>query len=371
MIAFPKFSRLAAAAFLATLWSVPILGADDDAATSAGSQAQTAREKQECSKNLRQIYQAIQAYRKDHKQLPHWLSDLTPQYLSDPSVFICPVTKRTGAEIPFKQLADPKIKCSYAYEFCDAEMGNDIWGGGKMKMRDFKAAEMSVIGGDTPILRCLLHDPKLNIGFDGKFFESPTTWETLYQDVVDMNDLSPATFMARFAQGSAENGGRPSAALEEPQEEFKALVDKPAPDFTLDLMGGGEFKLADEQQKHTVILDFWATWCGPCRSALPVLTEVSEQYRDKGVILRGVDLREKPEVISDYLKNSHLNLTVLLDKDGKVAELFKVKGIPQTVIIGKDGAVRRVHVGYSPDLKQRLTGDLDAVLAGKPLVVDK
>ncbi|MGH7971009.1 MAG: hypothetical protein ACREIC_19990, partial [Limisphaerales bacterium] len=76
-----------------------------------------AREKQECTRNLKQIYAAIQAYQAKYHDLPNWLSDLVPEFLPDANVLVCPVCRRTGqTEAP--PLADPKLPCSYLYEFC-------------------------------------------------------------------------------------------------------------------------------------------------------------------------------------------------------------------------------------------------------------
>jgi thiol-disulfide isomerase/thioredoxin len=328
------------------------------------------REKEACTKNLRQIYEAIQAYRREHKDLPNWLSDLVPKYLADPAVFICPVTRRTGRDNPFRHLTDPKMATSYMYEFCDGDAGT-IWQGGKMKMRQFKGLQMALAGGDTPILRCHLHNPVLNIGFDGKFYESGEMWEDRFLDVVNMEDFSPRSLLARFTDSSAQAPARPTVTTagssRRPLPAHAALLGKPAPDFKLDLLEGGEFELAAFKDKKIVILDFWATWCGPCRSALPILAQVAEQYKSKDVILRAVDLREQPEKIRTYLKTTDFPLTILLDKDGSIAKLYGVTGIPQTVIVGKDGIVQAVHVGYSPEVKQTLQQNLDTLLAGGSL----
>jgi hypothetical protein len=162
MKAINSFATLLTAAFL-------VLGAS---AADPSDAKNDPLEKETCSKNLRQIYDAIQAYRKDHKELPHWLSDLTPAYLKDSAALKCPVSKRTGQGIPYKFLADPKIETSYIYEFCDAPMGQ-IWGGGQLKMREFKSMQMGVIGGVTPMIRCLLHggvlEQGLNMSLMGRF----------------------------------------------------------------------------------------------------------------------------------------------------------------------------------------------------------
>ena len=143
----------------------------------------------------------------------------------------------------------------------------------------------------------------------------------------------------------------------------KALENKPAPNFKLDLLGGGEVELAKLKGKNIVLLDFWATWCGPCRQVMPTLVQVAKDYNAKGVRYLAVNLREDPEKIKSYLQQAKLDIEVPLDKDGSVAGLYKVKGIPTMVIVGKDGIVKNVHVGSSPNLKAELTKALDKILA--------
>ncbi len=160
---------------------------------------------------------------------------------------------------------------------------------------------------------------------------------------------------------SAEGAPPPDAEEEEPHE----LVGKPAPAFTLDTLDGGKVDLAAHKGKDVVVLDFWATWCGPCVQALPILTDVTREYRDKGVVFYAVNQREEAEVIGEFLKKKKLDVSVALDSQGKIGNLYGVEGIPQTVIIDKNGTVQIVHVGFGPDLRQRLPRELDAVLAGK------
>lgn len=158
-----------------------------------------AHEKDECGKHLRMIHEAVQAYRLDHKELPPWLSDLLPKYIADAGILICPVAKRTGREHPYAHLTDPKIVTSYGYEFCDAETGS-LWDGGKIRMRDWKSMQMAWLGGSVPLVRCLLHSPTLNVGFDGRLYESPLTWESLFDEVVTRRDLNPVLLSVRFHQ---------------------------------------------------------------------------------------------------------------------------------------------------------------------------
>jgi len=161
----------------------------------------------------------------------------------------------------------------------------------------------------------------------------------------------------------AKKGGTSEGGDDE--EEPSPLVGQPAPAFTLERLGGGTVDSATEKGQHVVVLDFWATWCGPCVKALPLVAEVAETYRPKGVVFYAVNQREKPEDIERFLKNKGLSVAVALDKDAAVGKSFGVKGIPQTVIIDKAGVVQAVHVGYSEGLKERLSKQLDEVLAGR------
>jgi len=145
------------------------------------------------------------------------------------------------------------------------------------------------------------------------------------------------------------------------------LLGKVAPDFKLDLLDGKTLHLADHKGKDVVILDFWATWCGPCRQAMPIIDKVAETYRGKGVVLYTVNLHEEADAIREALDTDKLQVTVAMDRDGKVGRLYKADAIPQTVIVGKDGTVQVVHVGLLPDLEKQLRDELDALVAGKTL----
>jgi thiol-disulfide isomerase/thioredoxin len=133
----------------------------------------------------------------------------------------------------------------------------------------------------------------------------------------------------------------------------------------LELLDGGRLTLADHRGKNILILDFWATWCGPCRRAMPILSEIAEEYEDKGVKYYAVDLREDDAKVRDYLNETGLKIEVPMDRDGRVAKLYGVTGIPHMTVVDREGVIRDVHIGYSSELKQRITSRLDAILAGR------
>jgi thiol-disulfide isomerase/thioredoxin len=154
---------------------------------------------------------------------------------------------------------------------------------------------------------------------------------------------------------------------EQPQSEPQKLLGKTAPPFSLPLMDGGNLNLAATLGKEIVVLDFWATWCGPCRQAMPIIERVTAKFADKDVRLYAVNLRETPQEIKTFLNGQKLDVTVALDKNGAVAGQYKVEGIPQTVIISKDGTVQVVHEGLSPMLEMELTRELTALANGEKL----
>ena len=154
------------------------------------------------------------------------------------------------------------------------------------------------------------------------------------------------------------------------EKELSPLLGQPAPDFDLELMGGGRVKLNQHKGKEIVMLDFWTTWCGPCRRSMPAVAGVANAYKDKGVVLYAVNQSEGSEEIEEFLKKEKLNVTVALDSDGSVGDRYGADAIPHFVVIDKTGVVQVVHQGFSPSLKTTLSRQLDDLLAGKNLAAE-
>jgi len=140
-----------------------------------------------------------------------------------------------------------------------------------------------------------------------------------------------------------------------------SLVGKAAPDFELEMLGpGGEkFRLSDHKGQ-TVVLDFFATWCGPCLQTIPHVAQIHHDSAATGVKVVAVNLEETPEQIQSLLKRLKLELPVALDRDGAIASRYGVSAIPQTLIIDKEGKVVRHFVGGGPHFAK----DLDDALHG-------
>jgi hypothetical protein len=147
-----------------------------------------------CRKNLEKINAAIEAYRKENQDVPNWLSDLLPKYLKETQVLICPVTTRTGLQSAFGVL-DPKIHSSYLYEFTPTyipEVVKGAWPGPKMTMREWKQQQMKLAGSKVPLVRCLLHEPALNLSIGGTVYQSPVFWELNFTNsATKLEDFSP------------------------------------------------------------------------------------------------------------------------------------------------------------------------------------
>jgi len=135
----------------------------------------------------------------------------------------------------------------------------------------------------------------------------------------------------------------PASAVAAPEQ--GPGVGRAAPDFTLPLLDDAEsdFKLSDYKGKPLVV-NFWATWCGPCQNELPVLQKAAAHFGD-GVVFVGVDQQEATDVVERFVRNYGLTYTIPMDTHGKVSELYNVKGLPTTFFIDRGGVIRSVWLG--------------------------
>jgi len=128
-----------------------------------------------------------------------------------------------------------------------------------------------------------------------------------------------------------------------PAEPGTIEIGQPAPQFTLQDLDGREVSLNQYKDK-IVILDFWATWCAPCRMTMPMLDRLQEQYSGKLVLL-AVNLNEPKNMVREYVLRESLSSRVLLNEDGSVGSQYGVIGIPMQVLIDQDGTVQYLMTG--------------------------
>jgi len=139
------------------------------------------------------------------------------------------------------------------------------------------------------------------------------------------------------------------------------LVGQMAPDFELQKLDGKSLKLS-ELRGRIVILDFWATWCGPCVASLPKLTEMSQEYKGADVDLIAVNIEQTSAEVRSLLDRLKISPLVVLDTDGAVARAYQAQAIPQTVLIDPDGKIHQVFVGGGGDIETKIRESLDGML---------
>ena len=157
----------------------------------------------------------------------------------------------------------------------------------------------------------------------------------------------------------------PEPVLPESGGDGSALLGKDAPTFKLALLAGGDFDLS-QQQGRVVVLDFWATWCGPCIKSLPGLIETMARFPMEQVTFVGLNQAEAPAQVKRFLETRGWNLPVAMDAGQNVARQYGVDGIPHTVVVGPDGKVAWVRTGYSPDGDTAVAAAVEKLLAVVP-----
>jgi peroxiredoxin len=132
-------------------------------------------------------------------------------------------------------------------------------------------------------------------------------------------------------------------------------------DFTLKDMNGAEVKLADLKGK-VVLLNFWATWCGPCRLEIPWFVELQEKYADQGFRVVGISVDDPPEALPPFAKRFKINypLVVGVDREDVQKAYGPIFGVPMTFIIGRNGRICMKHVG--PASKEQFESEIKSLL---------
>jgi len=136
-----------------------------------------------------------------------------------------------------------------------------------------------------------------------------------------------------------------AAALAAPAAQASAPA--AAADFTLPARDGGTVRLS-ELRGQVVMINFWATWCGPCRQEMPLLQQLYGKYEPLGFTLLGVNVEPDSASAQEWLKKVSVSFPILFDRDNKVSAQFGVEAMPSTVLIDREGNVRHVHRGYKP-----------------------
>ncbi|MFC1871436.1 TlpA family protein disulfide reductase [Chloroflexota bacterium] len=147
----------------------------------------------------------------------------------------------------------------------------------------------------------------------------------------------------------------------QPEPDAAPQVGKLAPEFQLPSLEG-EVVSFSGLWGNPVMLNFWATWCGPCRLEIPYIQELHEEWRDKDLAVLTVNVGENPSQVEEFMAQNQLTFPVLLDVDGEVSTQYSVRGIPTTVFIDSEGVIRVIKVGAFSS-KAAIERDLSKIIS--------
>lgn len=138
----------------------------------------------------------------------------------------------------------------------------------------------------------------------------------------------------------------------------------PAPDWTLPAIQNaeGDLSMSDFRGKITYV-DFWASWCGPCRLSLPALNSLNDEFADDPVQFLAISIDVVEEDAWDFLKRYSVDYPVVIDTEGDIARMFAVDGMPSGYLLDTEGRVREIHIGFKRGDEQKLAESIKKMLA--------
>ena len=139
------------------------------------------------------------------------------------------------------------------------------------------------------------------------------------------------------------------------------LTGQTAPDCVLKSSTGENLRLS-EYRGDVVMINFWATWCGPCRQEMPLLDELYGRYQRVGFSLLGVNIDDDSRRAMAMVKELGVRFPVLFDEEKKVSKLYEVEAMPLTILLDREGTVRHIHYGYKPGYEQKYLNEIRSLL---------
>ena len=161
-----------------------------------------------------------------------------------------------------------------------------------------------------------------------------------------MRNILPGLALSVFAATSLASSG---------------LTGQSAPDFALKSSSGENLRLS-EYRGNVVMVNFWATWCGPCRQEMPLLDELYSRYQRVGFSLLGVNIDDNQSKAMNMVSELGLCFPVLFDSRKEVSMLYEVDAMPVTILIDREGTVRYVHHGYKPGYEEKYLDQIRSLL---------
>ena len=139
------------------------------------------------------------------------------------------------------------------------------------------------------------------------------------------------------------------------------LAGQTAPDFALKSATGENLRLS-EYRGDVVMINFWATWCGPCRQEMPLLDDLYNRYQRVGFNLLGVNIDDDSGRAMQMYEELGVSFPVLFDEKKEVSKLYQVEAMPVTILVDRHGTVRHVHLGYKPGYEEKYLTEIRALL---------
>ena len=125
-------------------------------------------------------------------------------------------------------------------------------------------------------------------------------------------------------------------------------VGQDIPDFSGVDLDGADVTLSEFRNREVVVLDFWATWCQPCIRSMPSLEALNEEFGYRGAEFLAVNVGEGPELVREFVEDMEFTVRVVMDEREDISGVYGVRGIPQLVVVGRDGRVAHIELGYPP-----------------------
>lgn len=180
---------------------------------------------------------------------------------------------------------------------------------------------------------------------------------------------APRGFTSATADKEAPSDGAKNTSRRATESTKALSPGDTAPDWTLSDAKGKPHSLSD-YRGEVVLMDFWATWCGPCRRAMPGLQRLHTTYKDKGLNVVGINTSEEsPDMAVGHMRSQRYTYQLLLRGDD-VAGRYNVKGLPTFYLIGKDGEILYTASGFAPQLEHKLEGLIRDALGLAPEPID-
>ncbi|RIW32066.1 thiol-disulfide oxidoreductase ResA [Bacillus salacetis] len=134
------------------------------------------------------------------------------------------------------------------------------------------------------------------------------------------------------------------ANLFQKEQNQRVVVGDAAPDFALSTLNGDDFQLSDHEGK-AVLVNFWGSWCGPCKKEMPAIQDAYEHYKDENFEVVTINIRESEFTVNKFFENNGLSIPVVMDKDGEVYDRYGIHNLPASFFITQDGTVKRMVQG--------------------------